>query len=72
MAIIFDLDGLMVDTERLYIEVDLILAAKYDRTADHEMIARMMGQKPLDAMEFSENPVKSKYLLLNFSKRGIN
>lgn len=50
-AIIFDLDGLMVDTERLYVEVDHILATKYDRTVDHEVIAQMMGQKPLDAME---------------------
>jgi HAD superfamily hydrolase (TIGR01509 family) len=50
-AIIFDLDGLMVDTERLYVEVDHILAAEYDRTVDHEVIAQMMGQKPLDAME---------------------
>ncbi|MFQ5980588.1 MAG: HAD family hydrolase [Candidatus Heimdallarchaeota archaeon] len=49
-AIIFDLDGLLVDTERLYDAVDHILAAEFGKTVDHKIIAQMMSQKPLDAV----------------------
>ncbi|MHA2231988.1 MAG: HAD family hydrolase [Candidatus Hodarchaeales archaeon] len=49
-AIIFDLDGLIVDTERLYDAVDHILATEFGKTVDHKIIAQMMGQKPLDAV----------------------
>jgi len=49
-AIIFDMDGLMVDTERLYYEADLEIAAQHGETVDYQVVAQMMGQKPLDAM----------------------
>ncbi|UCE13842.1 MAG: HAD family phosphatase [Candidatus Heimdallarchaeota archaeon] len=50
-AIILDMDGLMVDTERLYIEVEQKIASEYGKTVSKAVFAEMMGQKPLKSME---------------------
>lgn len=49
-AIIFDMDGLMVDTERLYIETAKMLAREYQREYPQEVLRSMMGRKPLESM----------------------
>ena len=67
-AIIFDMDGLMVDTERLYYEADLELAAQHGKTVDYQVVAQMMGRKPLDAMMIFRDSLEldlSPTILLN-------
>ena len=49
-ALIFDMDGLMVDTERLYIASEHTLAEQYGKELGDTTIARMMGRKPIEAI----------------------
>lgn len=49
-ALIFDMDGLMVDTETLYFEAEKELARRFDREVKEETLARMMGRKPLESL----------------------
>lgn len=49
-AIIFDMDGLMIDTERLYFEVERVIARNFGKEVKDETLWKMMGRKPLDAI----------------------
>ena len=49
-AIIFDMDGLMIDTEGLYFEVERVLARSYGREVRDETLWKMMGRKSLESM----------------------
>ena len=49
-AVIFDMDGLMIDSERLYIETETEMARKRGAVLTRETIARMMGRKPIESM----------------------
>ncbi|URA10192.1 HAD family hydrolase [Thermospira aquatica] len=49
-AVIFDMDGLMVDTESFYFEVERDMGRKRGKRVEDELLHRMMGQKPLDSM----------------------
>lgn len=49
-ALIFDMDGLMVDTETLYFAAEKELARRFDREVKEETLARMMGRKPLESL----------------------
>lgn len=49
-SIIFDMDGLIIDSERLYIEAEKELAAQYGKTLRDETIWKMMGRNPLESM----------------------
>lgn len=49
-ALIFDMDGLLIDSERLYFECQRELAREYGREADEEIFWKMMGRKPLEAV----------------------
>lgn len=49
-AIIFDMDGLMIDSERLYFETERELAKEYDKTVEERTLWNMMGRSPLEAM----------------------
>lgn len=44
-AIIFDMDGTMVDTEKLWKEVNGELATKYNVVFDEEIQKQMTGRK---------------------------
>jgi len=48
-ACIFDLDGLLIDTESLYTAVTNSIVGRYGRRVDPALKARMMGQKKLDS-----------------------
>jgi HAD superfamily hydrolase (TIGR01509 family) len=50
-AIIFDLDGLMVDTEGLYFQSEREIAATFGRRVRDETLWRMMGRSPIEGME---------------------
>ncbi|XP_034699129.1 (DL)-glycerol-3-phosphatase 2 [Vitis riparia] len=47
--IIFDMDGLLLDTEKFYTEVQEIILARYNKTFDWSLKAKMMGKKAIEA-----------------------
>ncbi|MBL8022535.1 MAG: HAD family phosphatase [Leptospirales bacterium] len=72
-AVIFDMDGLMIDSERLYIQIESDMATEHGRTLTREVVARMMGQRPIDSMRiFAEDlsiPVSPVELLAERDRR---
>jgi HAD superfamily hydrolase (TIGR01509 family) len=50
-AIIFDMDGLMIDTEPMYWEVGRGIAKKYGAVCTDETFRKMMGRERLQAMK---------------------
>jgi len=51
-AIIFDMDGLMIDSERLYRQVQYDIAHRFDRVLTEEIRRKMMGRKPIQSIRF--------------------
>src|SRR5437868_2924916 len=49
-AIIFDMDGLMIDSETIYWSVGRQLARSFGKEVKDETLGRMMGRKPLDSV----------------------
>jgi len=49
-AVIFDLDGLMIDSERLYFEVEREMASQYGKAVREEIFWQMMGRKPIEGL----------------------
>jgi HAD superfamily hydrolase (TIGR01509 family) len=49
-AMIFDMDGLMIDTEPLYWEVARQLARQYGKSVTDPTLRRMMGRSRIDSM----------------------
>nr|XP_009621059.1 (DL)-glycerol-3-phosphatase 2-like [Nicotiana tomentosiformis] len=47
--VIFDMDGLLLDTEIFYTEVQEIILARYNKTFDWSLKAKMMGKKAIEA-----------------------
>ncbi|XP_074269209.1 (DL)-glycerol-3-phosphatase 2 [Silene latifolia] len=47
--VIFDMDGLLLDTEKFYTEVQEMILARYNKTFDWPLKAKMMGRKALEA-----------------------
>ncbi|MDQ2084820.1 HAD family phosphatase [Herbivorax sp. ANBcel31] len=54
-AIIFDMDGLMIDTEGLYFETERIIAKKFNKEVKDETLWEMMGRKPIEAIGIFAN-----------------
>ncbi|MCK4761453.1 MAG: HAD family phosphatase [Candidatus Aminicenantes bacterium] len=50
-AIIFDMDGLMIDSERLYFQVEREIVEKFDKTFREEVLWKMMGRKPIESIK---------------------
>jgi beta-phosphoglucomutase-like phosphatase (HAD superfamily) len=50
-ALIFDMDGLMVDTERLYFEAERQMVKDFNKELKDETLWKMMGRSPLEAMK---------------------
>ncbi len=50
-AVIFDMDGLMFDTEPLYFETNVVLAEKRGKTYTHDLHRSLMGKRALHVME---------------------
>lgn len=44
------MDGLMIDSERLYFDVERALARNYGKEVSDETLMKMMGRSPLEAM----------------------
>jgi HAD superfamily hydrolase (TIGR01509 family) len=49
-ALIFDMDGLMIDSERLYWEVEKGMARNYRLEVKEETLWKMMGRRPIEGM----------------------
>jgi (DL)-glycerol-3-phosphatase len=47
--VIYDMDGLLLDTERFYTEVNSIIAARYGRRFDWSLKSKMLGKKATDS-----------------------
>ena len=55
-ALIFDMDGLMIDTEKLYFEVEKEIASEYGKIVPEELMRSLMGMSPKEAAKiFIEN-----------------
>jgi len=50
-AVVFDLDGLMFNTEQLYQEVDRAVLARRGKDFPNELCDRMMGRKSTEAIQ---------------------
>lgn len=48
-AIIFDMDGLMIDTEAIYHETDRQMAKRFGKSVSEETLGKMMGRKPVES-----------------------
>jgi len=49
-AMIFDMDGLMIDSERLYWEVEKDLARSYRKEVKEGTLWNMMGRRPIEGL----------------------
>ena len=49
-ALIFDMDGLMIDSERLYWEVEREIARKFRKSVKEETLWKMMGRRPIEGL----------------------
>ncbi len=50
-AAIFDMDGLMVDTEDLYFQAESEVARRYGKSFDMEVMQKMMGHKAVRSIQ---------------------
>jgi HAD superfamily hydrolase (TIGR01509 family) len=64
-AVIFDMDGLMIDSERVYWAAGREIARTYGKIVQDATLGRMMGRSPVDSMTIfatetaiAEDPVK--------------
>ena len=49
-ALIFDMDGLMIDSERLYFQAEDEMAKKFGVELQEETLGKMMGTKPIEGL----------------------
>lgn len=49
-ALVFDMDGLMIDSEGLYFEVEREMAREFGQVAEDALMWKMMGRSPLESM----------------------
>lgn len=47
--VVFDMDGLLLDTEKFYTQVQEIILARYNKTFEWPLKAKMMGMKAIEA-----------------------
>ncbi len=50
LALIFDMDGLMIDSERLYFAAEREMAAAYGKDIRDEQLWPLMGRKPIESL----------------------
>jgi HAD superfamily hydrolase (TIGR01509 family) len=50
-GVIFDMDGLMIDSERLYFQAEREIGRRFGREVREETLWKMMGRKPEESIE---------------------
>jgi len=50
-AVIFDMDGLMIDSEKIYWRVGREIAREFGKEVSDATLGRMMGRSPLNSVE---------------------
>ncbi|MBI4642012.1 MAG: HAD family phosphatase [Candidatus Tectomicrobia bacterium] len=74
-AIVFDMDGLIVDTEKLYFEVESAVARKYGKTFTREVMRAMMGKRGIESLRVLQEQLgidEDPYVLLEMREQGYN
>ena len=56
-GIIFDMDGLMIDSEKLYFATGREIAASFGKEVKDETFWKMMGRSPIDSITIFVNEV---------------
>ena len=49
-AVVFDMDGLMIDSEKVYWEVGRQMAREFGKEVSDQTLGKMMGRSPLDSV----------------------
>ncbi len=49
-ALVFDMDGLMIDSERLYFQAEREIARQFNKKVKNETLWKMMGRSPLESV----------------------
>jgi HAD superfamily hydrolase (TIGR01509 family) len=57
-ALIFDMDGLMIDSERLYFAAEREMAAFYGKEIRDEQLWPLMGRKPIESLRLLREILK--------------
>ncbi|MBN2199915.1 MAG: HAD family phosphatase [Candidatus Aminicenantes bacterium] len=57
-GLIFDMDGLMIDSERLYFRAEREIASRFGKDVSDELLGRMMGRKAVESMELFVRELK--------------
>ena len=57
-ALIFDMDGLMIDSERLYFAAEREMAAAYGKEIRDEQLWPLMGRKPIESLRLLRGILK--------------
>ncbi len=50
-GVIFDMDGLMIDSERLYFQTEREMARRFQKNVKDETLWKMMGRNPIESMK---------------------
>ena len=50
-ALIFDMDGLMIDSERLYFDAQREIGRRFNRRVEDKLLWKLMGRKPLESLK---------------------
>lgn len=50
-ALLFDMDGLMIDSERLYFQTEREIAHKFNKNVGDKTLWKMMGRTPLESLD---------------------
>jgi len=61
-AVIFDLDGLLIDSETLYHKVSYVMTAELGKTLTEATIAKQMGRSPLESLEIYRRDLGIEHL----------
>ena len=57
-ALIFDMDGLMIDSERLYFQSEREMAKQFNKTVTDKTLWKMMGRSPIESLKIFVEDLK--------------